>query len=231
MGRDDRCERTTSNTSRFDRGVGKNVPARSESTVFGQRNKRAGPSFVVRLLQTVGSEGLLSTEKQMALVKYNFKYTVAAAVAALALGSPSFANAQDTPVATETTGPNRAMLHSGIVVFGLSYVPSLIVASTNSRSDDDYLYIPVAGPWLDLGHREPCVSCGNESLNKTLLVFDGIFQGVGALEVVGSFLFVETRVAATAKRNPKRETARRIPMSITPAYMNGGYGIMAAGDF
>lgn len=167
----------------------------------------------------------------MALVKCNFKYTVAAALAALALGWPSFANAHDTTVATETTGPNRALLRSGIVVLGLSYVPALVVASTNPRSDDDYLYIPVAGPWLDLGHREPCQSCGNESANKALLVIDGIFQGIGALEVVGSFLFVETRVGASATRNPKRETARQIPMSITPAYMNGGYGIMAAGNF
>ena len=110
-------------------------------------------------------------------------------------------------------------------------MPALIVASTNSRSDDNYLYIPVAGPWLDLGHREACQSCGNESVNKALLVTDGIFQGIGALEIVGSFLFMETRVATTATRNPNRETAKRIPVSITPAYMNGGYGVMAAGTF
>jgi hypothetical protein len=68
-------------------------------------------------------------------------------------------------------------------------------------------------------------------LNKALLVTDGIFQGIGALEVVGSFLFVETRVAATATKSTKRETATRLPVSITPAYMSGGYGVMAAGVF
>lgn len=167
----------------------------------------------------------------MALFKCKFKYTVAAALAVLAVGWPSFANAQDTTVATETTGPNRAMLHSGIVVLGLSYVPAVIVASTNPRSDDDYLYIPVAGPWLDLAHREPCQSCSNESLNKALLVTDGIFQGIGALDVVGSFLFMETRVATSATKTPKRETAKYIPLSITPAYMSGGLGVIAAGNF
>lgn len=200
------------------------VPSSTSTTDDG------GPSFVVRLLQTLRSDDL-SEEKRMTLFKSKLKYTVTAGLATLALGWPSFANAQDTAVATETVGPNRTLLHSGIVLFGASYVPSLIVASTNSRSDDDYLYIPVAGPWLDLGNREPCNACANESLNKALLITDGIFQGIGALQVVGSFLFVERRVAATAVKSPKRETAKGIPVSITPTYMSGGYGVMAAGQF
>jgi hypothetical protein len=116
----------------------------------------------------------------------------------------------------------------------MSYVPAFLVASTNPRTDDDYLYYPVAGPWLDLANRKPCTSCENESLNKALLITDGIFQGIGALEIVGSFLFMETRVAATSIRNPKSTASddRRIPVSITPSYIApGGYGITAAGEF
>jgi hypothetical protein len=159
----------------------------------------------------------------------------AAAVAAamfVSVGWTSIASAQDT--SEETAGPNRTLIRTGILVLGLSYVPAFLVASTNPRPDDDYLYFPVAGPWLDLAHREPCGrSCEGESVNKALLVTNGIFQGIGALEIVGSFLFMETRVAATSIRNSKSVAAEnhRIPVSITPSYINGGYGVMAAGEF
>jgi hypothetical protein len=50
---------------------------------------------------------------------------------------------------------------------------------------------------------------------------------------VGFFLFMETRVAATSIRNPKGVASggHRIPVSITPTYVVGGYGITAAGEF
>ena len=170
----------------------------------------------------------------MTLVQRSRLEATALAVAmSLSVGWTSLAHAQDTVVVTETTGPNRALIRTGILVLGMSYVPAFMVASTNPRPDDDYLYFPVAGPWLDLAHRQPCTSCENESLNKALLVTDGIFQGIGALEIVGSFLFMETRVAATSIRNPKgvASAGHRIPVSITPTYVVGGYGITAAGEF
>jgi len=162
-----------------------------------------------------------------------FKAAAAAVAVSVSVGWASAAGAQDTFKA-ETKGPNRAMIRSGILVFGMSYVPAFLVASTNPRRDDDYLYYPVAGPWLDLANRSPCTSCENESLNKALLITDGILQGIGALEIVGSFLFMETRVAATSIRNPKSVAAtnRLIPVSITPTYIApGGYGLTAAGEF
>jgi hypothetical protein len=159
----------------------------------------------------------------------------AVAVVCLSVGWTSVAHAQGETVATEKYGPNRTLIRTGILVLGMSYVPAFFVASTNPRPDDDFLYYPIAGPWLDLAHREPCgTSCGNESLNKALLITDGIFQGIGALEIVGSFFFMETRVAATSIRRPRNvaSTNHRIPVSITPNYIApGGYGIMAAGEF
>jgi hypothetical protein len=160
------------------------------------------------------------------------KRAALAAALAVSVGWPSLAHAQDTTVRTETTGPNRALIRSGILVFGLSYVPAFIVASTNPRTDDDYLYFPVAGPWLDLANRNPCVDCSNETLNKALLVTSGIFQGIGALEIVGSFLFMETRVRTVAGGKTERVgPLKGIPLSITPSKVNGGFGIMAAGTF
>lgn len=159
---------------------------------------------------------------------------VPAGILALSVGWTSLAPAEeagDETVLTETTGPNRAMIRTGVAVFTLSYVPAFLVAATNTRSDDEYLYLPVAGPWLDLTHREPCHSCDSESFNKALLVTDGIFQAVGALEIVGSFLFMETRVGATAITKRKTVSAKLIPVSITPAWVGGGYGVSATGAF
>lgn len=170
----------------------------------------------------------------MTLVQHSrFKATAFAVLVSALVGWTSAAQAQGETGVTETTGPNRALIRTGVLVLGVSYVPAFLVASTNPRPDDDYLYFPVAGPWLDLANRQPCSSCENESLNKALLVTDGIFQGIGALEIVGSFLFMETRVAATSIRNPKSVafTGNRIPVSITPTYVPGGYGVMAAGEF
>ena len=96
------------------------------------------------------------------------------------------------------TGPNRVMLHSGIWTLGLSYVPALVVAISSDQSYDKKLYAPVAGPWLDLASRECRTDCNHETVNKALLVTDGIFQGIGALQILGSFLFVETSTAAVA---------------------------------
>lgn len=155
--------------------------------------------------------------------------TAMVAAAALTLGLSPRARAQDT-IQTET-GPNRALLRSGIVLFGASYVPAFIVASTNPRSDDDYLYLPVVGPWFDLAKREPCVNCDKETLNKALLVTDGIFQGIGALEFVGSFMFMETTIRRTVRAEPRRVASAHIPLTITPGSISTGYGILASGEF
>jgi len=111
------------------------------------------------------------------------KTIVLPALVAASVGLASIAHAHDTAAETESTGPNRTMLRSGVVILGLSYVPAFVVAVTNSRSDDDYLFIPVAGPWLDLAHRDcPPGPCNHETLNKALLITDGVFQGIGALD-------------------------------------------------
>lgn len=158
------------------------------------------------------------------------RLAIGAVSTALGVSCVSPARAQDTIVErTETTGPNRALLRSGLAVFALSYVPAVVVAASNSRSDDNYLYIPVAGPWLDLSRRQNCGMCDNETLNKALIITDGIFQGIGALEFATSFLFVETTTVREAAA-PKPET-QHLSLKIGPAAISSGYGIMAMSKF
>jgi hypothetical protein len=134
-----------------------------------------------------------------------------------------------------TTGPNRALLHSGIWILGLSYVPAVIVAAESSRVGDRRLYIPVAGPWMDLASRSNCpanVACGNETTNKVLIVVDGIFQGIGALNIVGAFLFPETRTVSVSSTEPTVTRNSALTLHVLPAQVGASaYGLAAVGTF
>jgi len=152
----------------------------------------------------------------------------AAAVAGACVFSVTPASAERRETVT-TTGPNRQLLQSGIFALGVPYVASIIVAASSDRSEDKHLYIPVAGPWLDFANRGPCghalePSCDTETAYKILLVGNGILQGVGALEIVGSFFFPETHTIA-AKTDERR-------VSVAPYYMGtGSYGLSAFARF
>ncbi len=159
------------------------------------------------------------------------------------LGSSRTARADDVAVQqpnvvkerVETTGPNRALLHSGIWIFVLSYVPAVIVAAESHRNGDKNLYIPIAGPWMALAARERCapdVSCSNETVNKVLLVVDGVFQGLGALDFVGAFLFPETRTLTVSSSTNNASRLAFPSIRVVPAQVGGGaYGLAAVGSF
>ncbi|MET0594228.1 MAG: hypothetical protein ABW133_16115 [Polyangiaceae bacterium] len=155
----------------------------------------------------------------------------AAAIAGATAFASTAASAQSRETVT-TTGPNRELLHSGIFALGVPYVASVIVAASSDRSEDKHLYIPVAGPWMDYANRGGCggegqPSCDAETAYKILLIGNGILQGIGALEIVGSFLFPETRTvtAQNDKTNDKR-------VFVSPYYAGtGNYGLSAFAKF
>jgi hypothetical protein len=108
----------------------------------------------------------------------------------------------------------------------LAYVPSVIVAVESPLAVDKRLYVPVAGPWLDYANRD-CATCRHETFNKVMLVTDGIFQGIGALNIVGAFLFPETHVVSAKTDRPRAARLR-----LTPARIGSGvYGVTASGAF
>lgn len=131
--------------------------------------------------------------------------------------------------------PNRRMLRSGIWTLGLAYAPAALIAGTSERPADTRLFVPVAGPWMNLADRGPCgasSACDKESFNKAMLVTDGIFQGLGALQIVSSFLFPETR-SPLASRSGSSEVAVAKPrVKVMPARLKGGgYGVAAQATF
>ena len=60
-------------------------------------------------------------------------------------------------------------------------------------------------------------------MNKVLLITDGVFQGIGALNIVGAFLFPEVKVVAFGQATTVAFSPSRLP--------GGGYGVGAAGKF
>lgn len=129
-----------------------------------------------------------------------------------------------------TTLPNPYLLRSGLFTLSAAYVPALVVAIESSRSADNRLYAPVVGPWLDLADRGKCGNeCGSgETVNKVLLVTDGVFQGLGVLQIVSSFL-IPTQHTTIALHNTDGSTA--VAFQLTPASFGSANGMMAVGEF
>jgi hypothetical protein len=137
-----------------------------------------------------------------------------------------------TPVAERDayTGPNRRLITSGLVTFGLSYIPAVIVAGTSDTSADHHLYVPIVGPWLDLGDRPGCgphIGCDTETTNKVLLVVDGLFQGIGAVTTVWGFLTPERHEVVSTAAVVDKPTVHVSPSSVGAS----GYGLTAFGSF
>jgi len=124
--------------------------------------------------------------------------------------------------------PDRTLLMSGLVLFGAPYIASVGIAATSPRTSDGNLAVPLIGPWLDLGGRRGCQGpgCGAETGYEVLLAVNGILQTVGALEIVGAFLFPETHEITTVTTSPT--TSLTIgPSRVAP----GAYGLAAIGNF
>jgi hypothetical protein len=138
------------------------------------------------------------------------------------------APATETVRTTESSGPDMSMLGAGIVTFGISYGVGVAVAATSAHQGDSHLYVPIVGPWLDFADRGNCPqtsSCGGETVNRVLIVVDGVFQGIGVLSVVSSLIFTKTTTTTT---NATTEPS----VQLTPVrYANGGLGLAAVGRF
>ena len=108
---------------------------------------------------------------------------------------PGVAAPHDT-ITYEESMPNGALIASGLTMFGVSYIPSMIVAASSNQPGDTTLFVPIVGPWMDLAQRDsgcPYGRCARDTGNKVILVMDGVFQGLGALQIAGGFLFPTTR--------------------------------------
>jgi hypothetical protein len=133
--------------------------------------------------------------------------------------------------------PNYPLLLGGLLTFGLTYGASVVVAAEVNTHADNFLYIPVVGPWIDLAERPSCGGrleprCSTEGGRKALLAVSGILQGAGVLAaVVGTFAWQRHDEIVTARSvRPGKSTATRV--TVVPSQMGrDGYGVTAFGEF
>jgi hypothetical protein len=135
----------------------------------------------------------------------------------------------DTSERTVEHRPNRTLLSTGVGIFAISYGASLVVAAVSERDADKNLFIPVVGPWIDLGDRgcdsSPCGS--REDIDKAMIITSGIVQGAGVLMALGSLVIPES-----TSITERRTTARSKPeIRVTPVSFAAGAGLGAIGRF
>jgi hypothetical protein len=150
------------------------------------------------------------------------------------VGPPPRAAAEHTMV------PNPPIFSSGVSAFTVGYVPAVVAGFISDHKGDDNLFIPVVGPWLDLGNRSCSGAtlstdngpfeiasgkhCGTSDIETFALIASGVFQGVGALGIVASFV-VPARAVVVA--DPKKPS-----LAIAPSSFGGrGAGAVVAGQF
>lgn len=142
-------------------------------------------------------------------------------------GLAAQAQASDLPAPSTRSWVNRPLLVTSSILLVGAYVPMAAVAFTSDRpADQTNLYYPVVGPWMNLADRQCDIrACNNETLNKFLLIADGIGQGIGAIGVVTSFFL------------PGKTTRHWYLIGDDRTHLGptrlglGGYGLGAAGTF
>ena len=136
--------------------------------------------------------------------------------------------------------PRTRLIIGGAVTLGISWGLTSLLASSYSDSLYSYdvyahpnsitssgnsfgyaselwpLYIPVLGPWIEMGYLHGTGS----QLGGTLLAFDGLVQA-GGLALIIAGAVTHTRVAIYARNN----------LQISPLTLNGGSGILVGGRF
>jgi hypothetical protein len=152
---------------------------------------------------------------------------LAACGALLSLSGVASAQGGDTVV--EKGGPSRAMLFSGVGTLGISYGAAAVVAATSDLDADHRMFVPIAGPWMALSGRGDCGpgtprTCDAATADKVLIITDGVFQALGGLLIVESFLNPETITTTRAAAEPPR-------IQVAPTFGANGYGLAAFGNF
>lgn len=134
---------------------------------------------------------------------------------------------------TEVLPYNRPLLVAGGITLVGSYAASAIVGAASDQDADKRLFIPVVGPWLDMGQRACGFGdCATESdIHNVLLIGSGVAQAAGLGLMVAS-LFVpeetrETRSTTMKAAPPPKPEVMVLPASMGPA----GAGAFAIGRF
>jgi hypothetical protein len=149
--------------------------------------------------------------------------------------APNEAVAARTAPRVETE-PRKGLLIGGGITFGLAYTFSLIGAGKKDDPASNWLFVPVAGPFLYLGNHRcqdagPPNACIDDWATPLVFTMFGVVQSLGAVLFASGFLFPSEHVVgggggAAAARSDRRP----VPWIVTPAVVGqSGVGVAAAG--
>jgi hypothetical protein len=97
------------------------------------------------------------------------------------------------------TRARRGLVVTGPIIFGIPYVLSASVGASSRYDPDRWLYLPVVGPFADLGARgSQCTRtsfptssgtstteiCNDDSAARFFLMLDGLLQTAGATMLI-----------------------------------------------
>lgn len=176
-----------------------------------------GLSAATSLAQAQDSVATPATESTTASPSTNVPTQQPGSVAT-SVSDPGEPNMETT--ITQRTFPNRPLLTTGSVLLVGSYIPAVIGAAISDRSEDDKLYIPVAGPWMTLKRGEQ-----EGAGEKALLGIDGALQGLGALMMLTSFVVPERTTSNWYLIGQNQK------VQLGPQHLRAGFGLGATGRF
>jgi hypothetical protein len=101
--------------------------------------------------------------------------------------SGTFKDGDVVPIGGSVESENSGGLVAvGTTIFGLGYVPSVVVAAESNYKPDRWLYLPLAGPWINLTNRPTCTPpagtpvgvdpCKPEQVARVAMVTLGVVQ-------------------------------------------------------
>jgi hypothetical protein len=122
------------------------------------------------------------------------------------------------------------LVMTGAVLFGIPYATSVAIAATSSVPTDQWLYLPVAGPVVDLIVRNTCATegCKGDVGSVALpLAINALAQAGGVAALVTAFTSPgKPPVSAYAGNQPPKPRVR-----VTPTTYAGGAGVAAVGTW
>lgn len=135
----------------------------------------------------------------------------------------------DPALPSDGTWADRPLVLSGPFTLDKAYVPPQWVAIESDGRADDNLNTPVASSWLNLPQRDADCDreCGFETKNQSLRIADGIFQGLGPLQVLGSLVLPQRQVLTIASG----DGAPTLSFSVMPTKITRGSGFVAMAKF
>ena len=116
--------------------------------------------------------------------------------------------------------PNKVLMITGASLLVGTYAVTASFAGAGERAADRDLFVPGAGPFMNLANRNCSRGCTTDDRDTALIITSGVLQNVGAALMIVS-AFVPDKVAAG------QITAGPMKMNVVPT----GVGLGAVGTF